>query len=314
MSTPSFVMPSLNALRAFEAAARHLSFKDAAEELHVSASAVGHLIADLEIFFGCQLFERHHRRIELTPAGRALMPGMQTSFDSLRNAVKSFQSGRREGPLVVSVEPTFGGRCLIPRLERFRRKHPDIPIRIDPTHEVADPREGDVDICIRYGKGDYPGLRVDTIIDHEDIIAVCSPRLLEGDHPLHTPDDIRWHTLIDRNPEQFYVDRAIWSRWFEAAGLKEVVCKDRIEVPWEEYAIISAIQGHGLTLASSLLVEEDLAAGWLVQPFDASYRVDMGYYLISAHREEADPRIEAFRSWVLDPDIELPDNFKPAYS
>ncbi len=307
MSTSSTVMPSLNALRAFETAARHLSFKAAAGELHVSASAVGHLISDLESFFGCQLFERHHRRVALTPAGRHLLPGMSTAFDHLRDAVRSFHKSRREGPLVVSVEPTFGVRCLLPRLERFRHRHPDIAIRIDPTHELADPRDGDVDVCIRYGMGDYPDLRVETIVDHEDIIAVCSPDLLKGEHPLCTLDDIRWHTLIQRSPSQFYEDRAQWSRWFKAAGLSEVLCKDRFEVPWEEYAIVSAIQGHGLTLASSILVEVDLAAGRLVQPFEASYSVDQGYYLVTADAEEPDYRIEAFKRWLFDAEPDYPD-------
>ncbi len=306
MSTPSTLMPSLNALRAFESAARHLSFKNAADELHVSASAVGHLIADLEAFFGCQLFERHHRRIELTPAGRNLLPGMRTSFEHLRSAVRSFQRTRREGPLVVSVDPTFGVRCLIPRLERFRARYPDIAVRIDPTPELADPRDGDVDVCIRYGRGNYPDLRVETIIDHEDIIAVCSPDLLNGEHPLRTPLDIHNHTLIDRSPSQHYSDRVLWSRWFKAAGLDAVVCKDRFEVPWEEYAIVSAIQGHGITLASSLLVADDMAAGRLVQPFDASYRVDQGYFLVAANTQEPDTRIEAFWNWIFDSDIDFP--------
>lgn len=305
MTSPSTVMPSLNGLRAFEVAARLLSFKEAGEELHVSASAVGHLVADLEAFFGCQLFVRHHRRVELTPAGQMLLPGMRTAFDQLRDGVRAFHNARREGPLVVSVEPTFAVRCLIGRLERFRHNHPDIAIRIDPTSDLTDPRSGDVDICIRYGKGDYPGLEVETIIDHEEIIAVCSPDLLSGEPPLETLEDIRLHTLIDRSPSQHYADRALWSRWFKAAGLNEVVCKGRFEVPWEEIAIVSAIQGHGLTLASSLLVADDLAAGRLVQPFKASYFVDRGYYLITALSDQPDPRVEAFTGWVRDSEADV---------
>lgn len=293
-------MPSLNGLRAFEAAARHLSFKDAAEELHVSASAVGHLISDLEAFFGCQLFERHHRRVELTAAGRNLLPGMRTAFDHLREAIGAFRRSRQERPLVVSVEPTFGVRCLISRFESFRHLHPDIAIRIDPTSDVADPRDGDVDVCIRYGSGAYPGLRVETIVDHEDIIAVCSPDLLSGEHPLRTVEDICWHTLIDRSANPYYTERRLWPRWFKTAGYDKVICRDRFEVPWEEYAIVAAIQGQGLTLANSMLVEDELAAGRLVKPFDVSYRVDLGYYLITSQTEEPDPRIEAFKGWIFD--------------
>ena len=293
-------MPSLNALRAFETAARHMSFKDAASELHVSASAIGHLIADLEEFFGLNLFARAHRRIELTPAGRDLLPGLQAAFDQLRGSVRTFQDSKTDRPLVLSVEPTFASRCLFPRLESFRARYPDIALRLDPTSNVMDPRIDDVDVCIRYGKGDYPGLRVDVIDPKEDIIVVCSPNLLKGKHPLRKPADLKWHTLIDRNPNTLYKDRANWQRWFQAAGLDQPVYKDRLEVPWEEYAIASAIQGQGVTLASKLLATEDLAAGRLVQPFDACYQVNMGYYLVSSPASVNDDRVEGFRDWVLD--------------
>ena len=135
-------LPPLKALRAFEAAGRHQSFNQAGEELHVSASAVGHLVADLEAFFGCQLFVRHHRRVELTPAGLMLLPGMRTAFDQLRDGVRSFHNARREGPLVVSVEPTFAVRCLIGRLERFRSRRCRAPCStIQPaTNRPSPPR------------------------------------------------------------------------------------------------------------------------------------------------------------------------------
>lgn len=299
-ASPSHVMPSLNALRAFEVAARHLSFKDAAEELHVSASAVGHLIADLEEFFGTKLFAREHRRIELTLAGRDLLPGVQSAFDQLRGTVRTFQDYQTDRPLVLSVEPTFCGRCLIPRLESFRAANPDIAVRLDPSTDVMDPRVDDVDVCIRYGKGDYPGLRVDVIEDHEDIIIVCSPNLLEGKHPLREISDLKWHTLIDRTPDPHYVNRADWAQWFQTAGYNAPVYKDRLEVPWEEFALASAIQGQGVTLASRLLATEDLAAGRLVQPFDTYFRVDKGYFLLTSPASVNDPRIEAFRDWVLE--------------
>ena len=299
MKHSSDLLPSLNALRAFESASRHLSFKDAAAELNVSASAVGHLIADLEAFLDVQLFIRRHRRIELTPDGQALMPGLQTAFDHLRDAVRVFQESRLERPLILSVEPSFGLHCLIPRMEGFRVLHPDITIRVEANHEVQDPRVDDVDICIRYGNGNYPGLQVDTIADHEKIIAVCSPDLLTGEHPLRTPEDIRWHTLIDRPAGLHYRDRANWDRWFKAAGLQRVVCKGRLEVSYESYALMSAIQGNGIALANEMLAANDLEVGRLVQPFDVSYRVDIGYYLITSKIQSQDQRIHAFREWVI---------------
>jgi len=298
--TPSNILPSLNALRAFEVAARHMSFKEAAAELHVSASAVGHLIADLEGFFGVKLFAREHRRIELTTAGRNLLPGIQSAFDQLRGTVRTFQDYQTDRPLVLSVEPTFCDRCLIPRLEEFRIAYPDISVRLDPSTDVMDPRIDDVDICIRYGEGEYPGLRADVIEDHEDIIIVCSPNLLNGEHPLREVSDLKWHTLIDRPPSPHYVNRRNWRQWFKTAGFDEPIYKDRLEIPMEHYALASAIQGQGVTLASRLLATEDLAAGRLVQPFDTYFRVDKGYYLLSSPASVNDPRIEAFRDWVLD--------------
>ncbi len=299
MNEPKKALPSLNALRAFETAARHMSFRDAATELHVSASAIGHLVNDLEDFFGTRLFVREHRRLALTSAGHSLVPGLETAFDHLRGAVRAFQNGLQERPLTISVEPTFGLHCLLPKLESFRVRHPEISVRIEPTHVLADPRVDDVDICIRYGNGDYPNLQVDPIAEYEEIAAVCSPKLLEGDHPLRSPDDIRFHTLIDRPESRFYQLRTDWRRWFKAAGRERIVCKDRIEVNYENYAIMSAVQGHGITLVNTMMVADELHTGQLVKPFDVSFRVDIGYYLVTSPWQLGDQRIQAFRDWLI---------------
>lgn len=299
MKEPQATLPSLNALRAFETAARHMSFKDAAAELHVSASAVGHLVSDLEEFFGARLFMREHRRLVLTSAGHSLVPGLETAFHQLRSTVRTFQNGQQARPLTISVEPTFGLHCLLPKLESFRTQHPEISVRIEPTHVIADPRVDDVDICIRYGNGDYPGLQVDPIAEYEEIAAVCSPKLLRGDHPLRRLDDIRFHTLIDRPENRFYQKRTDWRRWFKAAGKGGIVCKDRIEVNYENYAIMSAVQGHGITLVNTMMVADELHTGQLVKPFDVSFRVDIGYYLITSLLQSGDRRIQAFRDWLI---------------
>ena len=185
-------------------------------------------------------------------------------------------------------------------MESFRALHPEITIRVEANHLIQDPRIDDVDICIRYGDGDYPGLQVDTIADHEEIIAVCSPELLTGEHPLRSPEDIRWHTLIDRPGGSHYRDRTDWARWFKAAGLEDVVCQGRLAVSYESYAIMSAIQGNGITLANAMIAASDLAVGRLVQPFDVSYRVDIGYHLVTSTIQSQDIRIQAFREWVMD--------------
>jgi len=292
-------LPSLNALRAFETAARHMSFKGAAAELHVSASAVGHLVSDLEAFFGTRLFTREHRRLALTTAGQSLRPGLETAFDYLRGTVRTFQHGQQARPLTISVEPTFGLHCLLPKLESFRNLHPEISVRIEPNHALADPRVDDVDICIRYGRGTYPGLQVDPVAEYEEIVAVCSPKLLQGRHSLQNVDDIKFHTLIDRPESRFYQLRNDWQLWFEAAGRENVVCKDRIEVNFENYAIMSAVQGHGITLVNTMMVADELRTGQLVKPFDISFRVDIGYYLLSSPLQSGDQRIQAFREWLI---------------
>jgi LysR family transcriptional regulator, glycine cleavage system transcriptional activator len=299
MIAPHQALPSLNALRAFETAARHLSFKDAAAELNVSASAIGHQITDLEAYLGTALFIRKHRQILLTPDGMALLPGLQGAFDQLRGTIRAFHNARQERPLILSVEPTFALHCLIPRLEPFRAQNPDITVRVEPNHEITDPRIDDVDICIRYGDGNYPGLQVDTIANHEEIIAVCSPDLLNGKYPLREPIDICHHSLIDRPDNAYYYNRADWTRWFQAAGMDDVVCKGRLEVSYESYAIVSAIQGQGLTLVNKMMIEDDLKAGRLIQPFDISYQVNTGYYLLIDPLQSGDLRIKAFRDWVL---------------
>jgi LysR family glycine cleavage system transcriptional activator len=299
MTQPLSSIPSLNALRAFETAARYLSFKEAALELHVSASAVGHLVSDLEDFFGTRLFIREHRRLALTPAGQSLAPGLATAFDHLRGAVRAFQNGLQERPLTISVEPTFGLHCLLPKLESFRAQYPDIAVRIEPNHALADPRVDDVDICIRYGHGDYPGLDVDTLAEDEEIAAVCSPKLLEGKHPLRDIDDIRFHTLIDRSESRFYKLRTDWNLWFKAAGKDKIICKDRIVVNLENYAIMSALQGHGITLVNTMMVADELRTGQLVKPFDVSFRVGIGYHLVTSPWQATDQRIRAFRDWLV---------------
>jgi LysR family glycine cleavage system transcriptional activator len=261
---------------------------------------VGHLITGLEGYLGTSLFNRKHRKIELTADGLALLPGLQSAFDQLRGTIRAFNNARQERPLTLSIEPTFALHCLIPKLESFRSQNPEITVRVEPNHELADPRFDDVDICIRYGDGNYPGLQVDTIAQSENIIVVCSPDLLTGKHPLRAPSDIAHHSLIDRPPKHYYYDRADWSRWFRAAGLDTVICKGRMEVSYESYAISAAIQGQGLTLANKMMVVDDLTAGRLVEPFDISYEVDTGYYLLTGPVQSGDIRITKFRDWMLD--------------
>ena len=291
-------MPSLNALRAFEAAGRLLSFKAAAEELNVSPSAIGHLISGLEAALGSKLFRRLNRTVELTREGDLLLPGLTAGFRRLTNTVSDFRRRDREIPLVVSVEPSFATKWLMPRLENFRALHPDITIRIDPTHALADLQSGDVDIAIRFGSGDFPDLSVDTLYPNQEIIAVCGPELRRGTLPLEKPEDLARHTLIHRPSEPSRYNLS-WDRWFKAAGLDDVRQKTALVVGYEDFAVLAAIQGQGVTLATSLLAADDLAAGRLVKLFDVSYRTRFGYYLVGTEEKLQHPNVAAFREWIL---------------
>ncbi len=295
---PEAPMPSLNALRAFEAAGRHLSFKAAAEELNVSPSAIGHLVSGLEGSLGSKLFHRLNRTVELTREGDLLLPGLTAGFRRLTTTVSDFRRRDKEIPLVVSVEPSFATKWLMPRLENFRALYPEIAIRIDPSHALADLHNGDVDVAIRFGAGQFPDVEVDTLYPNQEIIAVCSPELRKGKLPLETPEDLAHHTLIHRPSEPSRYNLS-WEQWFHAAGIERTRQKTALIVGYEDFAVLAAIQGQGITLATSLLAADDLAAGRLVKLFDISYRTRFGYYLVAAEEKLQTPNVAAFREWIL---------------
>ncbi len=188
-------LPPLNSLRAFEAAARYLSFKKAAEELHVTPAAVSHQVRTLEEYCGAQLFHRLARALRLTEAGQAALPLLREGFDKLAEAADAMRAEERAGILTVSVAPTFGAKWLIPRLERFRAMHPEFDVRIDATDALVTFTGNGVDVALRYGRGTYRNLRSECLMP-EVAFPVCSPRLQERGVPLSRPEDLRHHTLL----------------------------------------------------------------------------------------------------------------------
>ena len=188
-------LPPLNALRAFETAARHLSFRRAAEELFVTPAAISHQIKGLEDYLGVMLFHRLNKSLLLTEAGQAALPALRDGFERLAEAVEILRADSPSRLLTVSVAPSFASKWLVPRLERFRQSVPGIDIRIDATSRCVDFIRDRVDVGIRYGAGDYPGLHSDCLRDDE-VMPVCSPALLAGEYPLQQPDDLRHHTLL----------------------------------------------------------------------------------------------------------------------
>ncbi len=291
-------LPPLNALRAFESAGRHLSFTKAAAELNVTPAAISHQVKALEALLEVPLFRRLTRALRLTNAGRAALPALSQGFDKLAQGVEQLRAHCESGVLTISVSPSFGALWLVPRLEHFRSRHPDIEIRIDGTDRLVDVARDDADVAVRYGPGGYNGVRVDHLFSQVNT-PVCSPALLCGEHSLRKPDDLRHHTLL-------HVDwkdaEASWRMWLLAAGLHDIDPTRGPRFTMENMAVQAALDGQGVALIGDILVADDLAAGRLVRPFDPSLSTPLkfSFYLLSAKDSAERPKVAAFRDWLLE--------------
>ena len=293
-------LPSLNALRAFEAAGRHLSFSRAAAELHVTPAAIGQQVRTLESYLGETLFVRLNRSVELTVAGQALLPGVSDGFDQIARTMEAFYRRTVRRPLTVSVEPNFGAKWLVRRLDRFRDLHPGIEIRLDATSRVIDFTREAVDLAIRYGDGNYPGLRCEVLFE-EEVFPVCSPALLNGPHPLVHPEDLQWHRLLRQDWDPNAPTWPDWTMWLQAAGVENVDPTQGPQFASGSYSLMmdAALASQGVALASSVLVADDIVAGRLVKPFDLSMHQSLRYYLVGPQATVDEPMSAAFREWVL---------------
>lgn len=295
MSRP---LPPLNALKAFEAAGRHLSFTKAGAELGVTPAAVSHQVKALEELLEVTLFRRLTRALRLTDAGQAALPTLAEGFDKLAQGVELMRAQSESGVLTVSVSPSFGAMWLVPRLERFRSRHPEIEIRIDGTDRKVDVARGEADVALRYGPGGYEGVRVDRLFGQANT-PVCSPALLAGAKPLRRPEDLRHHTLlhVDWNEAD-----ASWRMWLLAAGLSDIDPTSGPRFTMENMAVRAALDGQGVALVGDMLVAEELAAGRLVRPFDPSLSTPLSFsfYLLSAKDGVERPKVAAFRDWLLE--------------
>ena len=293
-------LPSLNALRAFEAAGRHMSFSRAAEELHVTPAAVGQQVRGLESYLGETLFVRLNRSVELTVAGQALLPGVSDGFDQIARTMEAFYRRTVRRPLTVSVEPNFGAKWLVRRLDRFRERHPGIEIRLDATSRVVDFSREAVDLAIRYGDGNYPGLRCDVLFE-EDVFPVCSPGPCSKAR-------IRWcirkicggigSCARTAAGQPTWPD---WAMWLRAAGVENVDPTQGPEFASGSYGLMmdAALAGQGVALASSVLAADDIDAGRLVKLFDLGVHQSLRYYLAGPEATADEPMTTAFREWVI---------------
>jgi LysR family glycine cleavage system transcriptional activator len=285
-------LPPLAALRAFEAAARHLSFTRAAGELHVTQTAISHQIRALEDLLGTKLFRRLPRGLVLTEEAQRYLPAVRDAFDRIDAATAELMAGRAGGPLTASVLPSVAAKWLVPRLGRFRTVHPEIDLRSSTSLHLTDFAREDVDVAIRMGRGHYPGLRVDRLFG-EALTPVCAPALLEGNPPLRRPEDLRHHVLLHDD------DHTGWRLWLELAGVEGVDAGRGPIFTDSAMVVQAAAEGQGVALGRAALAAWDIAAGRLVRPFDVSMPHDLAYYLVCPAPSAERPRIAAVRAWLL---------------
>ena len=287
-------LPPLNAVRAFEAAARHLSFTRAADELNVTQAAVSHQVKALEERLGVQLFRRLNRGLLLTDAGGLYLRELEDILDRLEQATERLRSSEAAGLLTVSTGTSFAAKWLVPRLQRFRERRPDIDVRIDADDALTDFRRDNVDIAIRYGRGTYPGLSSTPLL--QDIVfPVCSPKLLDGAHRLQEPEDLKHHTLL--HDVDVVED---WRSWLHAAGLGDIDASRGPRFSHSAMLIEAAIAGQGVALARRSMVGQDLREGRLVQPFSLSLKSEFSYWVVSPESTSGKPKIADFRAWLLE--------------
>ncbi|MDD0967719.1 MULTISPECIES: transcriptional regulator GcvA [Pseudomonas] len=287
-------LPSLNGLRAFECAARHLSFTRAAEELNVTQTAISHQIRRLEDELGVRLFMRLKDGLALTEEGNAYFPGVRSAFLELRHSTERLLEANDHSVLTISTLVSVASKWLLPRLPSFREAYPEIDVRISAMTRLVDFRKAGIDAAIRYGNGEWPGLRADWLMSDE-IFPVCSPRLLTGDKPLKTPADLAHHPLLQVSG----LTANDWNDWLHAAGQPPLTAKgSRLTFDLAMMAVQTAIDGQGVCIGRSTYVDDDLRAGRLVAPFDLRLKSTSGFYFVTPHENAESKKIVAFRQWL----------------
>ena len=297
-------LPPLNSLRAFEAAARHLSIRKAAGELHVTPAAVSHQIKALEEGLGFKLFRRLPGGLELTEAASAGLSAMRAGFDGLAQAVDLMRAQVHVRTLTVGAAPSFAGKWLVPRIQRFVSAYPDIDLRvsagmnfIDDRLEGGRPEFASADIAIRFGTGRYEGYRADKLFSVA-AVPMCSPRLLQGEHPLRVPADLRHHALLHDDTIRSEDGGASWKTWLEMAGVEGVDATRGPHFSHASMGLDAAVDGVGVVLGYPVLASADLASGKLIIPFALSVPLAYSYYLVSPEAAVGQPAIVAFRNWI----------------
>jgi LysR family transcriptional regulator, glycine cleavage system transcriptional activator len=285
-------LPQLNALKAFEAAARHESFTRAADELCVTQGAVSHQVKALEGELGIKLFNRERQRLIITEAGRDYLTVIRDALDRIALGTERLIQRQTSGVLTVSTSPDFAAKWLVHRLGRFAEAHPSIELRVSATMHHVDFAREDVDVAVRHGEGHWPGLDVARLCP-EQLFAVCSPKLMTGRHRLRRPADVLKVPLLHLD------DRTSWARWLSAAGVAAPEATRGPILNRASMLIDAAVDGQGMALARTTLAAWDLLNKRLVRPFDVALPLSKSYWIVCPKATSALPKIETFRTWLM---------------
>lgn len=289
-------LPPLNALRAFEAVARHLNITQAADELAVTPGAVSQQVQNLEEYLGVTLFRRTTKGLALTDAAQSAIPVLHEAFDRLAEAASILQPGKNPQHLTVSVAPSFAAKWLTPRLARFNQRHPDIDIWLSASMELVDFAKADVDLAIRYGRGVYTGLESRRLMS-EHVIPVISPPLLQT-VDLAAPSGLADCVLLHDESPDADPSCPTWPMWLAARGIRDVDGARGPRFNQSSLVIEAAVAGRGVGLAKRTLAQEDIAAGRLVVPFEIETAVEFAYYLVYPRKSGWRPQVKSFIAWL----------------
>lgn len=290
-------LPPLNALRAFEAAARHLNFSRAADELSVTPGAVSQQIQNLEDYVGAALFKRTPRGLLLTDAAQTALPALREAFDRLAEAASLLTAAVDGRRLTLTAPPSFAAKWLVPRLGRFEEAHPQVDVWLSADMDLVDFATGDVDLAVRYGGGAYPGLEAVRLMQ-ETVIPVMSPELLAA-NPLASPADLAHHVLLHDGSPDADDSCPDWLMWLTARGVKGVDGTRGPRFNQSSLVIEAAMAGRGVALAKRTLAQDDLDAGRLVAPMAITTSVDFAYYVLHPKSKGRLPQVKAFVSWII---------------
>lgn len=300
-------LPGTGSLKVYEASGRHLNFTRAAQELNVTPAAVSHQIKEIEDQLGVRLIERTSRSMHLTEAGQILHAAVGEALNGLNRALARLDKGREGARLKVSASTSVAAKWLVPRLDDYMKLYPQVEVQLDVSDRVRDFDRDGIDAAIRFGNGNYPGLRADRLFDNT-IFPVCSPALLKRKKPLKHPRDLLQHRLIHVEWSGQGITWPNWRMWMLAAGVSDFNETSGLHLDNSGLAVQAAVEGQGVALGDSSLVADDLKAGRLVQPFALTIKgpPQFAYYVISPAETQDEPLIKSFRDWILDEAAKTP--------